>query len=231
MTEHDYEIDGALIAEVFKLTSTEERTPLPRHRHNLTRSQVETSQRARIIVATAEIVNEIGYAATTSRAIIERAGVSSKTFYALFGDKESAFYATYSLLDGVVLSYARNPPRSNTSAAMAVEGITAFLEQVAAVPLFTRLRMVEAPAAGRRALELQRDILREFAGTLHALISEAARDDPELTVPSEEVLFLFVGGMQQLILTHILEHGTTSLPELAPTILDALRRLIYGGPK
>ncbi|MGK2939066.1 MAG: hypothetical protein ACSLFR_14860 [Solirubrobacteraceae bacterium] len=64
--EHEYEIDGPLIEEVFRLTATEERTPLPRHRHNLTRSQVETAQRARIIVATAEVVNELGYAAASS---------------------------------------------------------------------------------------------------------------------------------------------------------------------
>lgn len=226
----DYEIDGQLIAEVFKLTSTEERRPLPRHRHNLSRTQVETVQRARIIVATAEVMNEVGYAATSSKAIIERAGVSSKTFYALFGDKESAFLAAYTLLDGVVVAYARNPPEIDDPVGRADEGVRAFLEQLASTPLFTRLRIVEGPAAGRRALDRQRALNREFARLLVHRVEEGARRDTRISVPSEQVMLMFVGGIAELVLAHTLEHGTSTLPELTPIILDALGRLIYGAP-
>lgn len=223
----DYEIDGPLIAEVFRLTSTEERTPLPRHRHNLTRTQVETVQRARIIVATAEVTNELGYAATSSKAIIERAGVSSKTFYALFGDKESAFYAAFSLLDGVVVEVVRTAPHPEEPRLQARDGVRAFLEQVAAVPLFTRLRIVEGPAAGHRALERQRAINRELARAIRRLMVAAQEVDPDINVPSEDVLVMFTGGVSELMLAHILEHGTTSLPDLTPTVYDLLERITY----
>lgn len=225
--EQEYEIDGPLIEEVFRLTATEERTPLPRHRHNLTRSQVETAQRARIIVATAEVVNELGYATASSKAIIERAGVSSKTFYALFGDKESAFFAAFSLLDGVVVGVVRNPPHPEEPRRQADEGIRAFLEQLAAVPLFTRLRVVEAPAAGHRALERQRAINREFARAIHRLMIAAHERDPGIRVPSEDILAMFCGGVGELMLEHILEHGTASLPDLAPTVYEMLDLLAY----
>jgi AcrR family transcriptional regulator len=119
----EHEIDGQLISEVFAAP------------------------------ATAEVVTEAGYAAASSKAIIERAGVSSKTFYALFGDEESAFLAAFTLLDGVVVGYARNPPD------------------------------IEDPAAGHRALEHQR----------------------ALNVPSEDVMLPFVGGIEELVLAHILE--------------------------
>lgn len=224
---HEYEIDAPLIAEVFRLTSTEERTPLPRHRHNLTRDEVENAQRARIIVATAEITNELGYAATSSKAIIERAGVSSKTFYALFGDKESAFFAAFSLLDGVVVDVVRNAPHPEDPRRQAEDGVRAFLEQIAAIPLFTRLRNVEGPAAGKRALERQRAINREFARAIRRLALAAQEHDPDLDVPSEDVLVMFVGGVAELVLEHILDHGTASLPDLAPTINETLRRLLF----
>lgn len=226
----EYEIDGQLIAEVFALTATEERRPLPRHRHNLTRTQVETSQRARIIVATAEVVTEAGYAAASSKAIIERAGVSSKTFYALFGDKESAFLAAYTLLDGVVVEYARNPPEIRDPVGRAEDGIRAFLEQIASTPLFTRLRIVEGPAAGHRAIERQRALNREFARLLARLVAEAGEDDAAINPPGEEVMLQFVGGVQELVLGHILERGTSTLPELTAPILDAFGRLVYGPP-
>lgn len=225
--EHEYEIDGPLIEEVFRLTATEERTALPRHRHNLTRSQVETAQRARIIVATAEVVNEVGYAAASSKAIIERAGVSSKTFYALFGDKESAFFATFSLLDGLVVGVIRDAPSVEDPRRQADEAIRAFLEQIAAIPLFTRLRVVEGPAAGHRALERQRAIYREFARSIRRLMIAALKRDPTIRVPSEDVLLMFVGGVGELVLAHILEHGTASLPDLTPTVYEMLDLLAY----
>lgn len=224
----EYAIDGPLIAEVFKLTSTEERRPLPRHRHSLTRTEVETVQRARIIIATAEVVNEVGYAAASSKAIIERAGVSSKTFYALFGDKASAFMAAFTLLDGVVVGYARNPPEIDDPVGRAEDGIRAFLEQIASTPLFTRLRIVEGPAAGRRALERQRALNREFARLIVRVVGEAAEHDDAINVPGEEIMLLFVGGISELVLAHILEHGTSTLPDLTPVITEALGRLVYG---
>ncbi|MBJ7519650.1 MAG: TetR/AcrR family transcriptional regulator [Solirubrobacteraceae bacterium] len=225
--EHEYEIDGPLIEEVFRLTATDERTPLPRHRHNLTRSQVETTQRARIIVATAEVVNELGYAAASSKAIIERAGVSSKTFYALFGDKESAFFAAFSLLDGVIVDVVRGAPHPEDPRRQAREGIEGFLEQLAAVPLFTRLRIVEAPAAGHRALERQRAITREFARAIHRLMGPAQERDPRIRMLSEEILVMFCGGVAELMLEHILEHGTASLPDLSPTVYEMLELLAF----
>jgi hypothetical protein len=73
--ELEFEIDIELIGEVVRLVEQPERATLPRHRHELTRAEVETAQRARIIVATAEVVTEAGYDAASVRAMIERAGV------------------------------------------------------------------------------------------------------------------------------------------------------------
>src|SRR5258705_416950 len=53
---------------------------LPRHRHGLTREAVRTSQSARVLAATADVVAERGYAGASAAAIAKRAGVSSKTF-------------------------------------------------------------------------------------------------------------------------------------------------------
>lgn len=103
--------ESELLAEVLRVIEGDERTRLPRHRHRLSREEVETAQRARVIVATAEVVTGAGYAAATTRAIIERAGVSSRTFYQPYGDLESAFLDAYTLLDGVVIAAARAPIR------------------------------------------------------------------------------------------------------------------------
>ena len=51
---------------------------LPRGRHRLTREQVTTSQRERMLVAMADAVAELGYAKTSVAEVIRRAGVSPR---------------------------------------------------------------------------------------------------------------------------------------------------------
>src|SRR5437870_1892114 len=101
---------------------------LPRHRHGLSREVVRASQELRIVVATAEVVAAKGYAATTVASIVERAGVSSKTFYELYADLEEAFLTTYAVIHEVIerivdASLAHDDPR-----AMLRAGTRAFLE-------------------------------------------------------------------------------------------------------
>src|SRR3546814_19017166 len=65
--------------------------PLPRGRHKLSRDQVEESQRLRLILALAEALAEHGYAGTPVAAVLDRAGVSRQTFYALYENKLHCF--------------------------------------------------------------------------------------------------------------------------------------------
>ena len=43
----------------------------------------------------AQVVSDKGYAATTVADVVERAGVSRRTFYEQFADKEACFLAAY----------------------------------------------------------------------------------------------------------------------------------------
>src|SRR5918911_1380211 len=69
--------------------------PLPRGPHNLTRDHVLTSQRERMIDAMAAAVADKGYGATTVGDVVAGAGVSRKTFYEHFRDKEDCFLAAF----------------------------------------------------------------------------------------------------------------------------------------
>jgi AcrR family transcriptional regulator len=225
--EVEFDVDGALLAEVIRIGREEKRRVLPRHRHSLTREQVLTAQRARIIVATAEVVTEVGYARAPVKAIIERAGVSSKTFYALYGDKESAFFAAYTLLDGVVVRTVRRPVEVAEPRAMVRSGVAAFLETLAAWPLFTRLHAVEARAAGVRVLERRMLIFREFVRAIAAAFEAAREADERIDRPSDPVLMAAVGGIGELVLQHVVEHGPATLPDLQPAVVELLERLAF----
>src|SRR3954470_22993998 len=68
---------------------------LPRGRHRLTREEVQTSQRERMLLSMAEAASVKGYAKTTVADVIKRARVSRETFYEHFSDKEDCFLAAY----------------------------------------------------------------------------------------------------------------------------------------
>src|SRR4051812_30467577 len=68
---------------------------LPRGRHAAPREVVVESQRTRMLSAMASAVAEKGYSRTAVADVIDRAGVSRKTFYEHFANKEECFLAAY----------------------------------------------------------------------------------------------------------------------------------------
>jgi AcrR family transcriptional regulator len=231
-----FQIDRPLLDEVLHVSRQTVRPTLPRHRHTLTREQIERAQRARIIVATAEVVTEVGYHDASAKSIIARAGVSSKTFYALYEDKEAAFMAGYTLLDGVFVQLARTAfddggnGKGGEPGAAVRHGFRSFLDGLAAWPLFARMHAVEGRAAGARALEHRTLVYAELVAALRDAVTRASKRDKRISVPSELVLMAVVGGIGELVLQHIVEDGTTTLPDLLPTVVELFERVCFAPP-
>ena len=77
------------------MTVTQTPDRLPKGPHDLTRDQVQASQRERILDAILDAVGEHGYAATTVAHVTKAAGISRTTFYEQFRSKEDAFLTAY----------------------------------------------------------------------------------------------------------------------------------------
>src|ERR671918_46522 len=77
---------------------------LPGGRHGLSPEQVAASQRSRVLTAMTESVGRHGYHEARVTDVIARAGVSRKTFYEHFGDKEDCFFAAYEQSVGRLLT-------------------------------------------------------------------------------------------------------------------------------
>lgn len=158
-----------------------------------------------------------GYRAVTVEDIIAHAGVSRRTFYDLFSDKEQCFLVAYELAMDRVLSTidaaygAKERPWPERMAS----GLRALLSLLAAEPSFARLVMVEVLSAGRRALELRDAALRRFE-----VFFEPAR--AALPVPPAEQQLLasaVVGGLSETLYTRIAAGEATDLPDLGPDLL------------
>src|ERR1700729_3585426 len=114
---------------------------------------VSELQRSRLLEAVFALVAEQGYQGMTVRKVAERAGVSSKTFYDLFGDREDCFLAAFDhavdvLIDEVRPAYAVE--REWT--AQIRGGLAALLAVLDHEPALRKLVFVEALAAGPRVL-------------------------------------------------------------------------------
>lgn len=189
---------------------------LPRGRHGLTREAVRDSQRRRILQGMIEVVAERGYGEARITDAIEAAGVSRKTFYELFGDKEDCFLAAYEewtdrFLEATVAAFdeqADAPWTERITAALA-----AFLAALAEHPAAARVCIVEVLAAGPKALARRDAALRRFAELIDQGRSESALALPGMTGVA------LAGGIYELLHSELLHGAARSVPGRLPDVV------------
>lgn len=203
---------------------------LPRGPHKLAREAVLASQRGRILEAMADGVAEKGYPATTVADVVARAGVSRKTFYEQFTDKEDCFLAAYDvgveLLAGLIAR--AEAEAGNDWLARLKAGSRAFLDTLAAEPAFARTYLIEVLAAGPHALERRAQVMRRFASDHRALYARARVDLPALPELPDEIFDAMIGAGAELVAQRVREGRTAELAELQPTLLYMQLALFAG---
>ncbi|WP_165958953.1 TetR/AcrR family transcriptional regulator [Actinomadura sp. KC345] len=175
---------------------------LPRHRHALGRDQVRSVQRARVLRAAAEAVVDKGYGKVTIGDIVRRAQVSTKTFYELFDDKESAFLAVYDDLDDLIdqVEVGAGDPRERLH-----ETLTAALGLLDAEPHLTRMLAIDAMGGGPTILARRNQALRKLAALVAAVLGRE---------PDDMLIMAYLGGTAELVVQHV----TGPLPDLAAEV-------------
>jgi len=182
---------------------------LPKGPHDLTRAQVEASQRQRILDAVLDVVGKQSYAATTIADITRAAGVSRTTFYEQFDSKQVAFLVAYDefgkqFLGQMGFASGESPAEVLMDAAdrLASLGRTR--------PLACRAFLVEIHAAGDEGLK-HRDRMIRLAEKRFQRVSEWLRAvDPELPSPPRFVGRAVVAASWELTAQAVRTTGDTS---------------------
>jgi AcrR family transcriptional regulator len=202
---------------------------LPRGSHGLDRDVVAASQRARLLEAVGHAVAEKGYAAATIDDIVRGAGVSKKTFYEHFDDKEGCFLAAYEAAAQELFVRVRDAHvgcqgwLERTRA-----GIAAYLRWLAAEPALARVFLIEVAAAGPRAAEVRERIRDRYAVLLKDLGEEARAEMPGLPRLPAEVFHGAVAAVDELVVRRIRDASAESLPELEPVLVYLQVALLAG---
>jgi AcrR family transcriptional regulator len=209
---------------------------LPRGRHAAPREVVAESQRERVLVATADAVAEKGYNNASVADVIERAGVSRRSFYEHFTNKEDAFLAAYDagvggLLDAIAEAEdeaAARPGPDGGLLARAHAGTEVYLQLLADNPAFARTFLIEVLGAGPDALARRDAVHERFAERMAATFDAIAAQVPDLPRPNPYVFRAAVGAIHELVTDCLLKRGAEALPELLPAILEIELRLLSG---
>jgi AcrR family transcriptional regulator len=190
---------------------------LPPGRHGLSRTFVVRNQRDRILKAVAESVYESGFAQMSVEDVVRRAGISRKTFYEQFPNKDEAFLAAFDeaaaqLIEGVRCAYAGE----RTFPARLIAGYRAFLELLALSPEFANMCIVEVLAAGPVAVAKRTAVMQDFARMIHEIAHETRRAKPVPLLTAETT----VGGVYETIFRKIAADKSRDLPQLLPDVVE-----------
>jgi len=128
---------------------------------------LSAAQRTRLLDAAFAIVAEQGYRGMAVRAVSERAGVSSKTFYDLFEGREGCFLAAFDHGVEQLTEVARPAYEAQRDWAAGIRaGLGALLAFLDREPALCGLVFVEALGVGPRVLARRAEVLDGAAGLL-----------------------------------------------------------------
>jgi AcrR family transcriptional regulator len=183
-------------------------------------------QRARIIAAMGGLVRERGAGGVSIAHVVARSGVSRRTFYELFDDREDCFLAAFDRAVSRASETAAPAYRAGGSwRERVVAGLEALLAFLDAEPELGYLCVVGALGAGPRALERRARVVQ----TLVAAVHEGRRETRAARRPDRLVAEGVVGAV--LAIVHSRVQGESPRPLLGlSNRLMAMIVLPYLGP-
>ncbi len=150
----------ASIAQTGRTGAVQRLRPGPR---TMPRVQVAEIQRGRLLGATVDVVEEVGYSHLTVAQVITRAKVSRKTFYDLFEDREDCFLAVFDEAVERIGALASEAYAEQSNWRDAVRaGLLAILSFMDDQPALARICIVDALGAGPRVLESRARVIERL---------------------------------------------------------------------
>jgi AcrR family transcriptional regulator len=195
-------------------------------RESVSRENVMALQRARLIAAAIEVVDEVGYQQLTVGKIVARSRVSRKTFYDAFEDREDCFCAAFdSVIDLARSRIEQAIPKRGDWRERLRAAVRELLRLMDAEPGLARLCVVDALGASEAALRRRARVLAELAGFLETGFSSDGGEETE-----EEPLYAcaLIGGVCSVVHERILTETERPLEELVGPAMYLITSVYVG---
>ena len=180
--------------------------------------------RARLLQAMANVAAAQGLAATSIAAVVAEAGVSKRTFYEHFADKDACFLELYRAASASALRTLRDSVQSERPWQDQVEhALGAYLKHLSAGPQLIRMLFVEIHHLGAAGAQVRREVMQHLADFMLETINTQA---PVLT---PTMAMAAVGGIHELVLQAVERGEAAQLDRLTPSA-GAVVRLLAAAP-
>ncbi len=195
------------------------------HEHPDGYRQVSGIQRTRLLTALAQVCAEHGAANVTVAHIVERAGVSRRTFYELFSDREDCFLAGLEeglgRVAGRVLPAYEQPGGWRERIRASLIELLSFLDSD---PVTGRLLIVETLGAGREALQRRGNVLAQVIDAVDEGRLEAKTGSEPTRLTAEGV----VGGVLSVLHGRLIEGSRGSYLDLLNPLMSMVALPYFG---
>jgi AcrR family transcriptional regulator len=188
--------------------------------------QVAELQRARMLTAMVQEISERGAANVSVGHVVGRSGVSRRTFYEIFHDREDCFLAAFD--DALRHAAAVVVPAYRAPGSWRVKlraGLVALLECLEYDRASARLLIAESLAAGPKALERRRDVIAQIIPIVEQGSTESKTGDPSPSLTAEGI----VGGVLSVLHARLVEDDPGNLLDLTGPLMGMIA-LPYLGP-
>jgi AcrR family transcriptional regulator/DNA-binding MarR family transcriptional regulator len=176
-------------------------------------------QRARILAAMVEVSAERGAGNVTVAHVVERAGVSRRTFYELYRDREDCFLGAFDEAIKRVSKYVLDAYDPNARWAervrLALTGLFSFLDVERGAG---QLLVVGSLGAGSSALERRQHVLAQAIVVVDEGREEAKAGGELPPLTAEGI----VGGVLSVLHSRLLDPGGGSLLELTGPLMSMI---------
>ncbi len=191
------------------------------------RARIAELQRDRILAATVEAIEEIGYARLSVAAILNRARISRKTFYDAFANREDCFLAVFEQTLSEARRLAGEAYARESSWCKGVRSaLGTLLAYAEAEPALARLLVVEAIRAGKEVSQLRAHALAEIASVIDEgrVAASTVHQPPEISAEG------VAGAVFAALHARLLDGDAEGLTDLLGPLMYLIV-LPYQGPR
>lgn len=184
---------------------------LPPGRHSVPTEEVARQQRERLMAGMLDAIGEQGYVATSVADVLARAGVSRRTFYEHFSDKEDCFLQAYDHVVRILTEAIREVVADLSDWRAAIrDGLQLLLVTVAEHPRLARACIVEILAVGPEGMRHREAAMAPFQGLFEAGHQAVAGAAPLPPTVAETL----VGGILETITARVMRGEADQVPRL-----------------
>jgi AcrR family transcriptional regulator len=172
----------------------------------------------------AQVASDRGYAATRVSDVLKPTGISRRTFYVHFGNRNDCFFAAY---DAIVSDLERLIGATSGLEGGLEPSITRMLAHFSHQPAHARVFLIEILSARPDGPERHERSMTMLAS--HIAACARWQPGPCESLGRADAADALVGAMARLIQRALLNAGEGALPSLAPTLLALGTAVAPGG--